>query len=143
MGIPRVHGNGGPYNRGQVRFCPEYSDVLHLSELENVYMKLPGVGTDQYAICEPIYESVIPFSRCVWTGSNGVEQWITQNCRCSLGEVGPGESQGRKRATFAEVLGCQSNNQCPSTDRRCANDPVLTNRFFQHERRKYHPEYDS
>ncbi len=64
MGIPRVHGNGRPYNRGQVRFCPEYSDVLHLSELENVYMKLPG-GTDHYATEEQLCESVIPFIRWV------------------------------------------------------------------------------
>ena len=42
---------------------PEYSDVLRLSELENVYMKLSGLN--HYADDEPLYESVIPFSKWV------------------------------------------------------------------------------
>ncbi len=42
---------------------PEYSDVMRLSELENVYMKLSGLN--HYADDEPLYESVIPFSRWV------------------------------------------------------------------------------
>ena len=42
---------------------PDFSDVLRLSELPNVYMKLSGLN--HYATDEPYYESVIPFSRWV------------------------------------------------------------------------------
>ncbi len=42
---------------------PDYSDVLRMSELENVYMKLSGLN--HYAIDAPLYESVIPFSKWV------------------------------------------------------------------------------
>jgi predicted TIM-barrel fold metal-dependent hydrolase len=42
---------------------PEYSDVLRMSELDNVYMKLSGLN--HYADDEPLYESVVPFSRWV------------------------------------------------------------------------------
>ena len=42
---------------------PEFSDVLRLSELDNVYMKLSGLN--HYASDDPLYESVIPFSRWV------------------------------------------------------------------------------
>jgi predicted TIM-barrel fold metal-dependent hydrolase len=42
---------------------PEFSDVIRMSELDNVYMKLSGLN--HYAADEPLYESVIPFSRWV------------------------------------------------------------------------------
>ncbi len=42
---------------------PEYSDTIRMSELDNVYMKLSGLN--HYATDEPLYESVIPFSRWV------------------------------------------------------------------------------
>ena len=42
---------------------PEYSDVIRMSELENVYMKLSGLN--HYAEDAPFFESVAPFSRWV------------------------------------------------------------------------------
>ena len=42
---------------------PEFSDTIRLSELDNVYMKLSGLN--HYATDELLFESVIPFSRCV------------------------------------------------------------------------------
>jgi len=42
---------------------PEFSDVVRMSEHDNVYMKLSGLN--HYAIDEPLYESVIPFSRWI------------------------------------------------------------------------------
>jgi len=42
---------------------PEFSDVIRMSELDNVYMKFSGLN--HYAVDEPFYESVIPFSRWV------------------------------------------------------------------------------
>ncbi len=42
---------------------PEFSDTIRMSELDNVYMKLSGLN--HYADDEPLYESVIPFSRWV------------------------------------------------------------------------------
>lgn len=42
---------------------PEFSDTIRMSELDNVYMKLSGLN--HYADDEPLYKSVIPFSRWV------------------------------------------------------------------------------
>jgi predicted TIM-barrel fold metal-dependent hydrolase len=42
---------------------PEFSDTIRMSELDNVYMKLSGLN--HYATDEPLFESVIPFSRWV------------------------------------------------------------------------------
>jgi predicted TIM-barrel fold metal-dependent hydrolase len=42
---------------------PDFSDTIRMSELDNVYMKLSGLN--HYAEDEPLYESVIPFSRWV------------------------------------------------------------------------------
>jgi predicted TIM-barrel fold metal-dependent hydrolase len=42
---------------------PEYSDVIRMSELDNVYMKLSGLN--HYADDAPLYKSVIPFTRWV------------------------------------------------------------------------------
>lgn len=42
---------------------PEFSDVVRMSELDNVYMKLSGLN--HYADDAPLYTSVIPFSRWV------------------------------------------------------------------------------
>jgi len=42
---------------------PEFSETVRMSELDNVYMKLSGLN--HYAEDEPLYESVIPFSRWV------------------------------------------------------------------------------
>jgi predicted TIM-barrel fold metal-dependent hydrolase len=42
---------------------PDFSDVLRMSELNNVYMKLSGLN--HYAEDGPLYQSVIPFSRWV------------------------------------------------------------------------------
>ncbi|MBN4064149.1 amidohydrolase [Dehalococcoides mccartyi] len=42
---------------------PDFSDTVKLGELDNVYMKLSGLN--HYADDEPLYESVIPFSRWV------------------------------------------------------------------------------
>ena len=52
--------------------APEYSDVMRMSELENVYMKLSGLN--HYADDAPFYESVAPFSRwvCDAFGANRV-----------------------------------------------------------------------
>lgn len=43
--------------------CPDFSDVVRMSELDNVYMKLSGLN--HYAEDAPLYRSVIPFSRWV------------------------------------------------------------------------------
>jgi len=42
---------------------PDFSDVIKLSDLPNVYMKLSGLN--HYATDEPYYKSVVPFSRWV------------------------------------------------------------------------------
>lgn len=42
---------------------PGFSDVVRMSELPNVYMKLSGLN--HYADDGPLYESVIPFSRWI------------------------------------------------------------------------------
>ena len=42
---------------------PDFVDVIKMSELDNVYMKLSGLG--HYADDAPLYQSVIPFSKWI------------------------------------------------------------------------------
>lgn len=62
---------------------PDYSDVLRMSELDNVYMKFSGLN--HYAADEPTYESVVPFSRWV-ADAFGPERlvWEAEHQRSSM-----------------------------------------------------------